>query len=124
MRGQLAALSAPHEYMAQVHDEYEKRRDFIVDALRRIPGVKCIKPKGAFYLIAELPVDDAEDFAIFMLRDFSYNGETVMLAPAEGFYETDGLGRNQVRIAYVLNTQDLGKACVCLEKGLEAYKQR
>lgn len=119
----LAALSAPHEYMAQVHDEYENRRDFIVDVLRRIPGVKCIKPKGAFYLIAELPVENAEDFAIFMLRDFSYNGETVMLAPAEGFYETDGLGRNQVRIAYVLNTSDLDKACRCLEKGLEAYKE-
>jgi aspartate aminotransferase len=120
----LAALSAPTSYMTAVHEEYEKRRDFIVEALQKIPGIKCVKPKGAFYLIAELPVENAEDFAIFMLRDFNYKGETVMVAPAEGFYETPGLGKNQVRIAYVLNTEDLEKACICLEKGLEAYNSR
>ena len=104
--------------------EYEKRRDFIVKALNSIPGVRCSRPDGAFYLIAKLPVEDAEDFAIFMLRDFNYKGETVMLAPAEGFYESKDLGRDQVRIAYVLNTEDLGKACTCLKEGLKAYKAR
>ncbi len=120
----LAALSAPQDYMDEVHKEYEKRRDFIVEALRKIPGVKCAKPKGAFYLIAKLPVEDAEDFATFMLKDFSYNNETVMLAPAEGFYETSGLGKNEVRIAYVLNVDDLARACKCLEEGLKAYNNR
>jgi len=120
----LAALSAPQDYMDEVHKEYEKRRDFIVEALRKIPGVKCAKPKGAFYLIAKLPVEDSEDFATFMLKDFSYNNETVMLAPAEGFYETPGLGKNEVRIAYVLNVDDLARACKCLEEGLKAYNNR
>lgn len=118
----LAAFNAPPEYIANVKKEYENRRNFIVDALNRIPGVKCSRPDGAFYLIAQLPVEDAEDFSIFMLRDFNYKGETVMLAPAEGFYESKDLGRDQARIAYVLNTEDLGKACRCLKEGLKAYK--
>lgn len=117
----LAAFGAPPSYLENVKAEYEKRRNFIVKALRSIPGVKCSRPNGAFYLIAQLPVEDAEDFAIFMLRDFNYNGETVMLAPAEGFYESKDMGRDQVRIAYVLNTEDLGKACICLKEGLKAY---
>ena len=104
--------------------EYEKRRNFVVKALHSIPGVKCSRPNGAFYLIARLPVEDAENFSIFMLRDFDYKGETVMLAPAEGFYESKDLGRDQVRIAYVLNTEDLGKACECLKEGLKAYNNR
>lgn len=120
----LAAFGAPLAYLENVKAEYEKRRNFIVKALRSIPGVKCSRPNGAFYLIAQLPVEDAEDFAIFMLRDFSYNGETVMLAPAEGFYESKDMGRDQVRIAYVLNTEDLGKACTCLKEGLKAYNNR
>ena len=120
----LAAFSAPPEYLENVKAEYEKRRDFIVKSLRSIPGVKCARPNGAFYLIARLPVEDAEDFAIFMLRDFNYKGETVMFAPAEGFYESKDLGRDQVRIAYVLNTDDLAKACTCLKEGLKAYKSR
>ena len=120
----LAAFSAPPEYLENVKAEYEKRRDFIVKSLHSIPGVKCARPNGAFYLIARLPVEDAEDFAIFMLRDFNYKGETVMLAPAEGFYESKDLGRDQVRIAYVLNTDDLAKACTCLKEGLKAYKSR
>ena len=118
----LAAFGAPPEYLENVKREYEKRRDFIVKALDSIPGVKCSRPNGAFYLIARLPVEDAENFSIFMLRDFDYNGETVMLAPAEGFYESKDLGRDQVRIAYVLNTDDLKKACECLKKGLEVYQ--
>lgn len=120
----LAAFNAPAEYISGVKAEYEKRRDFIVEKLRTIPGIKCCKPNGAFYLIAELPVQDAEDFAIFMLRDFNLNGETVMVAPAEGFYESKDLGRNQVRLAYVLNTDDLQRAIECLRAGLEAYKRR
>ena len=120
----LAAFGAPPAYLESVKAEYEKRRNFIVKALRSIPGVKCSRPNGAFYLIARLPVEDAEDFSIFMLRDFSYNGETVMLAPAEGFYESKDLGRDQVRIAYVLNTEDLEKACICLKEGLKAYHNR
>ncbi len=120
----LAAFGAPSSYLENVKAEYEKRRNFIVKALRAIPGVKCSRPNGAFYLIAQLPVEDAEDFAIFMLRDFNYNGETVMLAPAEGFYESKDLGRDQVRIAYVLNTEDLEKACICLKEGLKAYNKR
>ena len=120
----LAAFNAPPAYLESVKAEYEKRRNFIVKALRSIPGVKCSRPNGAFYLIARLPVEDAEDFSIFMLRDFSYKGETVMLAPAEGFYESKDLGRDQVRIAYVLNTDDLEKACICLKEGLKAYNNR
>ena len=120
----LAAFKAPPEYLEKVKAEYEKRRDFIVKSLKKIPGVKCARPNGAFYLIARLPVEDAEDFAIFMLRDFNYKGETVMMAPAEGFYESKDLGRDQVRIAYVLNTEDLEKACICLKEGLKAYNSR
>lgn len=120
----LAALTAPASYVEAVRDEYEARRDFIVNALNEIPGVKCSKPRGAFYLVAKLPVVDAEDFAIFMLRDFNYNGETVMVAPAEGFYETKDLGRDEVRLAYVLNTEDLRHACDCLREGLKAYQEQ
>ncbi len=120
----LAAFNAPPEYLDKVKAEYEKRRDFIVEKLNAIPGIKCARPNGAFYLIARLPVEEAEDFAIFMLKDFNYNGETVMLAPAEGFYESKDLGRDQVRIAYVLNTDDLDRACICLREGLKAYNSR
>ena len=120
----LAAFGDPACYLENMKAEFEKRRNFIVKALRAIPGVKCSRPNGAFYLIAQLPVEDAEDFAIFMLRDFNYNGETVMLAPAEGFYESKDMGRDQVRIAYVLNTEDLEKACICLKEGLKAYNKR
>jgi len=117
----IAALQTPPEYLDLVRAEYEKRRDFIVQELHNIPGVVCSAPKGAFYLVAQLPVEDAEDFCMFLLRDFQLNGQTVMLAPAEGFYVTPGLGRNEVRIAYVLNTVDLRHAMVCLKAALQAY---
>lgn len=120
----LAALSAPASYIEDVKREYENRRNYIVKALNSIPGVKCSVPDGAFYLIAQLPVENAEEFAIFMLKDFSYNGETVMVAPAEGFYESKDLGRDQVRIAYVLKPEDLEKACICLREGLKAFNAR
>ena len=107
--------------MVEVKEEYESRRNFLVEALSKVEGVKTTKPKGAFYLIAELPVEDAEEFATFLLQDFNLNGETVMLAPAEDFYATKGIGRKQVRIAYVLNKEDLAKAVACLAAGLKAY---
>lgn len=120
----LAAFTAPPEYINNVISEYEQRRNTLVKSLRSIPGVRCSSPNGAFYLVAKLPVEDAEDFAMFMLREFDYNGETVMLAPAEGFYESKDLGRDQVRIAYVLKSEDLEKACVCLKEGLAVYREK
>ena len=119
-----AALTTDPSYLVEVKKEYESRRNFLVEALEKVEGVKTTKPKGAFYIIAELPVEDAEDFATFLLRDFDLNGETVMLAPAEDFYATKGIGRRQVRIAYVLNKEDLGKAVACLAAGLKAYAER
>lgn len=116
-----AALSTDPSYLVEVKEEYESRRNFLVEALSKVEGVKTTKPKGAFYLIAELPVEDAEEFATFLLQDFNLNGETVMLAPAEDFYATKGIGRKQVRIAYVLNKEDLAKAVACLAAGLKAY---
>lgn len=101
--------------------QYEKRRDCLVSELQNIPGVRCCNPRGAFYLVADLPVDDAESFCIFMLRDFSYDGQTVMMAPASGFYINTELGKSQVRLAYVLNEKDICNAMNCLRKGLEAY---
>lgn len=120
----LSALGTPQSYLDEVKAEYQKRRDCIVTGLQSIPGVTCLSPKGAFYLVAELPVDDAEQFAIFMLKDFNYQGETVMVAPAADFYVTKVLGKRQVRIAYVLNTNDLTRAVECLRAGLEAYNKR
>ncbi|MGD1822086.1 MAG: pyridoxal phosphate-dependent aminotransferase [Pleomorphochaeta sp.] len=120
----IAALKTSPEYLVEVKEEYKKRRDFLSDGLKKIEGVISSTPKGAFYQVAELPVDDAEKFAIFLLEEFSYENETVMIAPAEDFYVTPGIGKKQARIAYVLNTDDLRKALICLEKGLEAYKKK
>ena len=117
-----AALGTDASYLVAVRHEYENRRNTIVEALKGIEGVTVSSPKGAFYLVADLPVDDAERFAIFMLRDFSLNGETVMVSPCENFYMTAGLGRTQVRIAYVLNEEDLRHAARCLKAGLAAYR--
>ncbi|NCB66177.1 MAG: pyridoxal phosphate-dependent aminotransferase [Bacilli bacterium] len=117
-----AALKTDDTYLFEVREEYERRRNFIVDGLKKIDGVKCSMPKGAFYMVAELPVDNAENFARFMLKDFNLNGETVMVAPCEDFYVTKGVGRRQVRIAYVLNTHDLERAVACIDAGLKAYR--
>jgi len=116
-----AALATPQQYFDDVSTEYVKRRDLVVDALNAIPGVRCPKPSGAFYCIAELPVDDAEHFCQWMLESFDYKNATVMMAPAAGFYSTSGHGKNQVRIAYVLNTEALSAAMECLSEGLKAY---
>ena len=122
--GQIVAeesIEGTEEYAADVYEEYVERRKCLVDGLNRIPGVYSPIPMGAFYTVAKLPVDDADKFCEWCLSDFSYEGETVMMAPASGFYSTPGKGRNEVRIAYVLKKEDLNRALFILEKALEAY---
>lgn len=119
-----ASLSTPQEYMSQVYDEYLARRNFLIDGLNKIPGVYSPIPMGAFYTMVRLPVEDAEDFCKWCLTDFSYNGQTVMMAPGSGFYTDPSEGRNEVRLAYVLNREDLGKALEVLAKALEVYNSR
>lgn len=119
-----ASLEAPPEYSREVYDEYVERRKCLIDGLNRIPGCYTPIPMGAFYTVAKLPVDDAEKFCAWCLTDFEYEGMTVMMAPAAGFYTTPGAGRDQVRIAYVLNKEDLSTALMVLEKALEAYPGR
>ncbi len=111
----------PDSYMAEVLDEYQKRRDLVFEALRDIPGVSVQRPEGAFYLCARLPVDDAQRFAEFLLRDFHVDNETTMIAPADGFYATDGLGRQEARFAYVLDRGCLERAMRIVTAGLAAY---
>ena len=118
-----ASLGTPKEYMAQVHDEYKARRDFLIEGLNQIPGVFSPTPMGAFYTMARLPVDDAEKFCKWCLTDFSYEGQTIMMAPGAGFYTDPADGRNEVRLAYVLNREDLAKALLVLRKALEAYNR-
>lgn len=122
--GQIAAeasLDEPDEYGREVYDEYVERRKCLIDGLNRIPGVYSPIPMGAFYTVAKLPVDDAEKFCAWCLSDFQYEGETIMMAPAAGFYTTPGVGRDQVRLAYVLKKDDLNRALFVLRKALEAY---
>ena len=118
-----AAIDTSDDYFADVRAEYMKRRDIVFNALSEIPGVVCKKPEGAFYIVTSLPVENAEEFAIFLLNDFSLDGETVMVAPAEGFYGTPGLGRNQIRIAYVLKEEDLLKAMKVFRAGLKEFQK-
>jgi aspartate aminotransferase len=125
--GQIAgeeALKTPVSYFTDVVDEYVMRRDIIVDGLNAIPGVICPKPQGAFYAIARLPIDNADRFCQWLLEEFSYKNQTVMLAPASGFYATKGLGENEVRVAYVLKKDSLEKAVKCLEEALKVYPGR
>ena len=119
-----AALQTPKSYFDKVSSEYLSRRDLLVDSLNKIDGVICPKPKGAFYAIAQLPVDNADKFAQWLLEDFDFNGATLMVAPAEGFYSTPGEGLNQVRIAYVLNKESLIMSIKCLEEALKIYPGR
>ncbi|MEY3084802.1 MAG: hypothetical protein RL037_982 [Bacteroidota bacterium] len=116
-----AALDTPQSYFDNVVEEYVERRNIMVDGLNEIPGVFCPKPSGAFYCVASFPVDDAEKFCQWLLQDFSYNGQTVMMAPANGFYSTKGAGKKEARIAYVLNKESLRNAVQCLKKALEEY---
>jgi aspartate aminotransferase len=116
-----AAVDLPANYFEQTKAEYKLRRNLIVDRLNKIPGVFCPQPGGAFYAMASLPIDDADKFCQWLLESFSYKGATVMLAPATGFYGTEGLGKKEVRLAYVLNTESINNAMDCLEKALEVY---
>lgn len=119
-----AAIDLPPDYFDATRAEYMRRRDTLVARLNKMPGVYCPNPGGAFYAIASLPVDDSDDFCQWLLESFSYKGQTVMLAPASGFYGTPGLGKKEVRLAYVLNVDALEKAMDCLEKALEDYPGR
>jgi aspartate aminotransferase len=119
-----ASIDTPPDYFKKVNKEYTARRNYMVGALNKIPGVYCPKPKGAFYAIVQLPVDDSDRFAQWLLEDFNYDNQTVMVAPASGFYSTPGLGKNEVRIAYVLNTDDLKNAMITLEEALKVYPGR
>jgi aspartate aminotransferase len=119
-----AALDTPPAYFEEVYAEYIERRNFMVEALNNMEGVTCPLPRGAFYTIAQLPVDDADKFSQWLLSDFEWENQTVMLAPASGFYSIPELGKQQVRIAYVLKKEDLAKAMACLEKALQEYPGR
>jgi len=125
--GQIAAeasLDTPPDYFEEVNLEYTARRNYMVDALNRMPGVYCPRPKGAFYTVVKLPVDDADKFARWLLEEFNYKNQTVMIAPASGFYSTPGSGKNEVRIAYVLKIEDLKNAMETLEEALKVYPGR
>ncbi len=127
LEGQIAgeaAVDTPDSYFEAVSKEYTARRDTLVKGLNAIEGVYCPNPGGAFYVVAKLPIDHADRFCQWMLEEFSYNNETVMMAPATGFYSTAGAGINEVRLAYVLNQGDLNNALICLEKALEVYPGR
>ncbi len=119
-----AALDTPDSYFKEVYEEYIQRRNFMVEALNKMPGVKCPTPKGAFYTVVHLPVDNADVFAKWILNDFEYKNQTVMMAPASGFYSTPGLGKQEVRIAYVLKKEDLVMAMETLAEALKVYPGR
>ncbi len=122
--GQIAgeeALNTPQSYFDHVVEEYVERRDILVDGINDIEGVTCPKPQGAFYAIAKLPIDDADTFCQWLLEEFEYENQTVMMAPATGFYSTEGLGKQEVRLAYVLNKEALKNAVKCLEEALKVY---
>ncbi len=118
-----AALTAPDSYVDNVRKEYERRRNILIKGIQEIPGCKVSRPKGAFYFVVDLPVDDAEKFALFLLKDFNYKGNTLMFAPAEDFYVTRGLGKTQARFAYVLNEEELNMAVEVLNAGLRVYRR-
>jgi len=119
-----AAIDTPESYFTEVKKEYLARRNFVVDSLNKMDGVFCPMPSGAFYCIAKLPIDNADKFSQWLLEDFHFENKTVMLAPATGFYSHPGLGLDEVRIAYVLNLDDLSNAMTCLKKALEIYPNR
>jgi aspartate aminotransferase len=119
-----ASIDTPPEYFQAVNKEYTARRNYMVEALNKISGVYCPKPKGAFYTVVKLPVDDSDKFARWLLEEFEYKNQTVMVAPASGFYSTPGSGKNEVRIAYVLKIDDLKNAMIVLEEALKVYPGR
>jgi aspartate aminotransferase len=117
-----SSLATPHEYLEEVYDEYLSRRNFLIDQLNQIPGVFAPTPMGAFYVMVHLPVDDTDKFCQWCLTDFQYEGQTVIMAPGSGFYTNPEDGRHQVRMAYILNKEDLAKAVLVLRKALEVYQ--
>ena len=119
--GSVELYNTPSSYFTEVNNEYKNRRDVLYNELIKVKGVICKKPAGAFYIVAKLPIENAEDFVIWMLTDFNKDGETVMVCPAEDFYATPGLGRDEIRLAYVLKEDDLHKAAIILKEGLEKY---
>lgn len=119
--GSVELYKTPTSYFKEVNEEYRRRRDVLYNELMKVDGVVCKKPTGAFYIVAKLPVENAEDFVIWMLKDFNKDNETVMVCPAEGFYSTEGLGRDEIMLAYILNKDDLLKAASILKEGLEKY---
>ena len=119
--GAIELYKTPKSYFNEVNEEYNKRRDVLYNELMKVEGVICEKPKGAFYILAKLPIENAEDFVIWMLNEFEVDGETVMVCPAEGFYATKGLGKSEIRLAYILNENDLKKAASILKQGIEKY---
>lgn len=121
--GSTKLYQTPKSYFDEVNKEYKKRRDVLYNELMKVEGVICKKPRGAFYILAKLPVEDAEDFVVWMLTDFNKDGETVMACPAEGFYATPGLGKDEIRLAYILKEEDLYRASILLKEGLETYLQ-
>ncbi|CEQ17328.1 pyridoxal phosphate-dependent aminotransferase [Paraclostridium sordellii] len=121
--GSVELYKTPKTYFKEVNDEYKKRRDVLYNELMKVEGVICEKPTGAFYILAKLPVENAEDFVIWILNEFNVDGETVMACPAEGFYATKGLGKSEIRLAYILNEHDLKKAANILKQGLEKYME-
>lgn len=122
--GAEAAIEVPHSYFEEVSKEYVARRNLVVSRLNAMEGVLCPNPGGAFYVVVKLPIDDSDKFCQWMLESFSHNGTTVMMAPATGFYATPGLGKNEVRVAYVLKKEDLNAAMDALDAGLKAYPGR
>jgi len=121
--GAAALAKVSEQYMKDVVKEYESRRNTVFNGLKEIDGVICQKPSGAFYIMAKLPIDDADEFCEWLLTDFSVNNETVMFAPGSGFYATEGLGKNEIRISYVLKNDDLKKAMNILKEALKVYKK-
>jgi aspartate aminotransferase len=125
--GQIAAeeaINTPDSYFKKVLEEYHKRRNIVVESINKMPGCFCPDPGGAFYAVARLPIDNSDKFCQWLLEDFSFEGQTVMLAPATGFYSTKGRGLDEVRISYVLNVDDLKSAMKCLEEALKVYPGR
>ena len=122
--GAAALKDTPDSYFEEINAEYQARRDIIMEGLAKIPGVICMKPSGAFYVVAKLPIDDAEEFAKFLLAEFSYEGKTVMVAPAAGFYATPGLGKDEVRMAYCINQASLKDAMKILAIAIELYNMK
>lgn len=123
-QGAVGLYSTGFRVIHEIRDEFQKRRDVIYNNLKKIPGVVCEKPEGAFYVVCKLPVDDSTKFLIWMLEEFEDHGETIMAAPADGFYATEGLGKDEIRIAYVLESDKLDRAMQILAKGIEAYNKR